>query len=133
MTNLSMVGTMMTKRNYMLPSLVCPIILNIYFILINQNYNFTIILGGFFLYSFFTFPFVNLFGWPCYFFMVTIQQDNYIVSGLLGGFIGGLIFLLLAPSRHAYFSIEILYFIFSGVMTGVLFRFLVYYRIDRVG
>ncbi len=83
---------MMTRKNYVLPSLVCPILLNIYFILVNGDYEIATILGGFGFYSFFTFSLVNLLGWPSHFLMVVIKQDNYIISGVLGGLIGTLIF-----------------------------------------
>ncbi len=128
--NVVMVGIMMTRKNYILPSLVCPILLNIYFILVNGDYEIATILGGFGFYSFFTFSLVNLLGWPSHFFMVVIKQDNYIISGMLGGIIGTLIFFLLAP-EHAYFSIDVLYFMLPGIMTGILFRFLLYYRIRK--
>ncbi len=126
----------MIEKNYFLPSCIAPLTLSFLIVFINPIiYNLEVkfdLIKSFqaiIFFSLFTFPLVNIFGWPAHFLLIYLKQDNYIASGLLGGAMGSFIFTLLTFGEGLdRLFLATLSFFPLGVITGLLFRFLIYYR-----
>lgn len=121
------ISIMMTKNiNIALPSIVCPVIMNFIFLIISDYRNDIYI--GFILYSFFTFPLINLFGWLGYFLMEKLNCNNYLYSSLIGAIFGIFAVLLVTFGDIMKSPLGILWFAFVGSIMALIFRFLMYFR-----